>query len=684
MSSTTFILIGCSILTLIVSFIILFKLTNIKSISSPLTITLIISLFLPLSTTYLLPLDIATQSQSESSKLISQLWHINYWCTFLLTWIILPFWQYFLSSGEFTILNRIKSSLFSVLKFLLLLIIIGLLFLIYLIFYHRDILHFEYLKSLIISTSHIYSLTMAIWLMVHGLIHLPKHFFMNSYSNQLQDIYLKLPNAQLRLEDSKFELRDTCNKINLLNQLLNSNNLNNLIHDVNIRDHIIYINNKIPKDFKIDQRFRNNNNTSNNNNNNNQYIIDTIGININQIDNNYCSKLNEDLKWKTWEFEHCQTIFNELVQSAIYLEDIINYINSNDIDIDIDIEWRNFNYKWPKWMFNYYFPLMKFWIFLIFSIIGIIIIESEMLHSTKLSIMSWLINGNDISYILMILFLIIMMLCAMKSLSLVKIFNIYQVEFNSNSDPVSSIFFISYALRLTIPLGYNFLMMLNKDFISNSSFLQFVSANLKLIKLGEFLNDLIPRLVLIPVFLSIFGIWGKLRKILDGYFLFDYILDEMDLNDDYNTNNNNDIIEPLNNNDIESVIGSTNKRDSLIQAGRTITQSCVSNGSIPINDLLPTTTTTITSHYQSRFYSNIISIITFPVWSIINIFKNTGNILNSNNESSLRSYNLTTNNNLNDGIILESRRNSSISSQSGYEYDADNSILNDDYIRTIS
>ncbi|KAG0687120.1 hypothetical protein C6P40_002854 [Pichia californica] len=687
------ILIGCSIVTLFISFFILYKLTNIKLISIPLNLTLIISLFLPLSTTYLLPIDLTIPLNSNTSNIISIIWKLNYWITFFSTWLILPFWQYYLSSGKFKIIDKIKQSFWLLLKYLIILIIISILFLIYVIIYHYNLLNFKFIKSLLITTSHIYSLTMAIWLMANGLIYLPNYFWITSYSKKLNNLYLKLPNFQIQLEDSKFELKDICNKIISLNKLINLNP-NILINwdDISIRDNILNLFNKIPNDFKIE----------NNINNNYQFLLDNIDLPINEINNNYLSKLNEDLKWKIWDYQHSKSIFENKIYEIVYFEDIINYINNNSTDNNnnnnlLEIEWRNFKIRWPKFIFIYFIPISSKILSILLYLIGLIIIESEILHGTKFSILSLLINNlNFLNCLKMIQILILMMSYSIISLSMIKLFNIYKIEFNSNSDPVSSIFFISYSLRLTIPINYNFLMLLNKNLTENSEFLKFVNDNLELIKIGEFLNDIIPRLILIPLLMSFFGIWGKLRRFLDGYFLFDYILDEMDFNDDENMISNN--------RDIESIIGSTNKTAALLREGKSISQRYIMNGSIQLNDSI-NTSSLLQLQNNSKFNLinlllpfKIIGLIGINISNkIINLFNNNNHNNNDNNyntfdldnSNGLRSYNLNSN------IVLESRRNSDISEQSGLsgvsgisresgtEYDVDNRVLGDEYIRNI-
>ncbi|GAV30239.1 hypothetical protein PMKS-003749 [Pichia membranifaciens] len=566
--------------------------------------------------------------------------------------------------------------------------------------YHRAALDLKYLKSLLITTSHIYSLTTAIWLMAHGLNHLPKAFWLTSYSKKLHLDYIKLPELRIHLEDSKFELRDVCNKINSLHEILDLNPSLNTELDVSLRDHILYLHAKIPEEFKFDRNLRSSNN-------NYQFLMDSIGVSTNEINDVFLSKLNEDLKRRVWDYEHSKSIFEHKVLDIVYLEDVINYLNNSSFNTSFDnantgleIEWRSHKICWPRWTFVYIWPLLYKLVAVGFALIGLIIIESEMMHGTRLSVMGWIIqNTSTLSCFKMVFILIIMMSCALLSLGMVKLFNIYKVEFNSNSDPVSSVYFISYALRLTIPLGYNFLTLLDTSVTSNSAFLKFVSGNLKLISFGEFLNDIIPRLILVPVLMSFFGVWGKLRRWLDGYFLFDYLLDEMYFPDDI-TERSTDL---RSNNDLESAVGSTNKTAALLQEGRTISQRYVSNGNLQLNDSLPRVSPLPSSMSNSHLSRNALGIVTFPFRLVKAGAESVGGLFgrlfgrgmdiegSDSNIDGLRAYNIPSAS----GFVLESRRNSQASEQSrlsgvsglsgesGTEYDADNRVLGDEYISSI-
>lgn len=604
---TTIALIAVS-LTALISVYVLHKLTNLRFISPILGICLTLSFILPLSTTYLLPID-AYFSGKENLDII---WRINYWITYLLTWLILPFWQYYLQCGEFNVLNKIKSSLISIFKYLLLLLLLASLLLIYMILTYKANFTFTFFKSLLISTSHIYSLTLSIWLMIHGLIFSIKYFWnKNSYIDKLNNNYLLLPILQDRLSDCKFELNELCNLIKSLNQIAELNNL-----DIELRDQIIHMFNKIPLEFL--------------NNNTNSNLRDILqNIKINEISLNYLSKIHSNFKYNYWNYLHSKSKFDAIIKKSIYYEDIINYLSEENL---LEFEWRTNNLIYPKFIFIYLLPFFNKLLSLFLIIFSIIIIESETFHSTFLSIIPYILTNKSVLSLFIILTILVIL--SLISLSQIKLFDIYNVEFNSNSDPISTIFFISYSLRIIIPLCYNFTVISNINKIT--SFGLFFEENLKLIPIGYLLNDIIPRLVIIPLLLSSFGIWGKLKKWLDGYFYVDWL--EFD-EDEYNNggdNNGSDNIGSENNN-------------NRVNAGREIVKRY--SNSLPLNDI-----------WNENGNESYIS-------KIFNKLKEIPSFRNRNN--SFQGFTLS------GGIMLDNRSTeSAFSGETNVTYDEDNRIIN--------
>ncbi|KGK38366.1 hypothetical protein JL09_g2543 [Pichia kudriavzevii] len=444
------IIVICSIVTLCVSYAILRSLTDTSRLSVPLSITLIVSLFLPLSVTFLIPIDI--------NHSIPILWRANYWTTFMLTWFILPFWQYYLTSGEFNTVLRVKSSLLQLCKFLGLLIILSIVGLFWLII--RGMFQLSYISATIVTASHCYSLLMVVWLMMHGLIHIPKRFFTWSYPGKLELLYRKVNTLETERNDALFEYKEICGYINGLE----------VGNDVERRDAVLKLKSKVPPEF--------------------EHIRDvTFHEELTLV------KAHELIKKAEWNYLHNDTVFRDTLADIQYYEKAV---------MDEGI------------FYKYIMPSFNSILFVLFTVIAFIVLESEIMHGTRFSILGWIIYGQYTA-IIMSFVLVLMMICSLKTLSLIKLFDIYRVEFNGKSDPVSTIFFISYACRLTIPLGYNFMIMLNEKVVGDSSFLAFVNGNLKLIPIGVILNDIIPRLSIVPVLLSIFGIWGKLKRWMDGW-----------------------------------------------------------------------------------------------------------------------------------------------------------------------
>ena len=179
-----------------------------------LVIPFTLAVFIPLSITFLLPIDYVAHNSPLSiiwfdlpDKVILYLWKFNYWTTFLLTWLILPLLQEFFRSGHFNKLSRFKDAVKRNIKFQLIILGVSTAGLIYLIL--EVGLSLSHLKLMIIAISHIYSLVLALWLMAHGLISIPRNKWISG--NLLQDLnhhYLKVPKLVDNLEDIKITFKE--------------------------------------------------------------------------------------------------------------------------------------------------------------------------------------------------------------------------------------------------------------------------------------------------------------------------------------------------------------------------------------------------------------------------------------------------------------------------------------------
>jgi len=507
--------------TLIGSYLLVGRYINYREQPKYLNAVLIISLSLPLSLIFLLPIDLlSTFSDQHSIEVfkgslfyldrhtINALWRINYWLTFFLTWVLLPLLQYWFDSGYYKLKDRFNESMKNLLRFQLLMLSCCAIGFAYIVFYHRSWLNATFLNGLIITVSHIYSLILALWLMAHGLIQLPREIWENAgdYNAVLYNLYERVPYLNEKMEDSKFELQDISAKIL---------GIGSLDVPLDYRDWCIQLEKDIPFEFRPEnQRYA--------------YSLDTDEpITARNINRSMLHDLTFRLQRAKWSFKHNSVAFKQVICKITTLDTTIGHENEQ-MSSSTSIQGTTL------------FVSTKMWSVML-AVLAVIIVESELFHGLKISIINIVVrkvtnSPEDTSLVAVLAscvpFLTFMVFSALASLFKIKIFDIYHVISDQGSDPVSTTFFISYACRLTIPLSYNFLMLLDTDFARASSFQEFLGNSIKLISLGNFLNDILPRLIVIPICLSLFHVWDKIKTKMKGNLLFDYLFDEFDFYED--------------------------------------------------------------------------------------------------------------------------------------------------------
>lgn len=461
--------------------------------------SVVLAILIPISTVFLLPIDLLSSNESEKSnffyvdsRIILNLWRFDYWTAFILMWSFLPFLQEYYRSGSFTTRNKINDSIRANLKFQLVVGSIGIVGLVY--FFVKFGFKFSIFKSLLIALSHTYSLVLSLWLMSHGLVNIPRRRFHNSLnlSKQLEVLYLNLPKKHDDMNDSLYNLKDICSVINNIVNLIDNDSAqaNEFIY----RDEILYLKSLVPLNLKLTNHIRS-----------------VEFSNLNQINLKILTNLHSTFKRDFTTYQSNKFEFEKSKQKILELEKLVEPESSNND--------RDFGFIVKK----YCVPVLNFLFALFLSVLSFIIIESEILHSTKYSIINFLLINNKISstskLVISIVFLCYMAFSALISLTRIKIFKIYHL-FLKNSDPVSVVFFTMYANRLTIPLSYNFITLLQQNKL-NSNFNKLLGNSINLSLLGEAFNEFLPRLILIPILLTFFNVFDKIKskfQLNDYYF----------------------------------------------------------------------------------------------------------------------------------------------------------------------
>ncbi|KAK8627012.1 hypothetical protein V6N13_134641 [Hibiscus sabdariffa] len=157
--------------------------------------------FCSFSIIILVPADIWTTIFGQYSNGISFFWSLTYWSTFLLTWVVAPTIQGYEDAGDFTVVERLKTSLHENLVFYLCVSSVGLVGLILFVIFSKnwsgDILGFA------MACSNTFGLVTGAFLLGFGLSEIPKGIWKNvdwTYrhkvlSHKVAKMAVKLDNA---------------------------------------------------------------------------------------------------------------------------------------------------------------------------------------------------------------------------------------------------------------------------------------------------------------------------------------------------------------------------------------------------------------------------------------------------------------------------------------------------------
>lgn len=452
------------------------------------------------------------------------MWKSNYWTTFLLTWVLLPVLQDYYRSGHFKRLRKLQSLLRANVKYqavVLLVLVAGAIYLIL-----EVGLTFGHLKSMIIAISHIYALILALWLMAHGLIAIPRNRWLDG--NLIQSVnhhYLKVPKLVDTVEDTRIAFKEDVLQVLILEKNFTLPASENFVH----RDWILSLAKQIPDDIREQVS--------------SLYVYDeSRSVSREQLTESYMTLLTGTFQNNLYKLLAYSSEYDTLLGAISRLEALLAAKSAENPDERKLIMTRLGGPMPPR--ADYYFQCyVRPWSARAFSVLLFaalfVIIQSEFFHSTKASLMNTLIYKTGIhrhnltQAVFSSVVFSYMMFCSLNSLTRLRVFNMFHLV-PHNSDPVSASFYASYIARLTIPLSYNFITL----FTSRASiFEEWYGKSIHLTGLFNLMNNWIPRLLLIPVVLTTFNVYDKLKKRLgfsSDFYWADFDDEEEDLENNQN------------------------------------------------------------------------------------------------------------------------------------------------------
>lgn len=421
--------------------------------------------FCSLSIIILVPADIWTTVIGHYNGVISFFWSWSYWSTFLLTWAVVPLIQGYEDAGDFTVTERLKTSIHVNLVFYLIVGSIGLIGLIVLITMRKDwsggVLGYA------MASSNTFGLVTGAFLLGFGLSEIPRSLWKNAdWTFKLKLLTHKIAKMAVKLDDAHK---------NFSNAIVVAQATSNQMSKRDpLRPYMDVIDKMLAQMFKEDPSFK------------------PQGGRLGENDMDYdaddksMATLRRQLRVAYEEYYRYKSEYMKYVLEALELEDTIKnselreatgwkYVSSlrgsrsgqiGSILDTIELLWRCIMRKQLQRLLAIILGCMS---------VAILLAEATLLPSVDLSLFSILIKsvGRQELFVQVFAFLPLAYMCVCTYYSLFKIgmLTFYSLTPRQTSS-VSLLMICSMVARYAPPISYNFLNLIRLDGNSKTIFEQ--------------------------------------------------------------------------------------------------------------------------------------------------------------------------------------------------------------------
>lgn len=480
-----------------------------------------LAIALPASIVVLLPIDLASSAGTDtdgargiwlSDTVVYKSWRIVYWLTFALTWAILPLLGEYCDSGYREPKARVQYALRSNGRYWAIMLGCGILGSVYLIWYNG--FELDTFKSLAMALAYTWGLILGIYLMGHGLVAFPRSLFRYaSISGRLKKIQGHAPKVHEKLVEALEKLDQYEQQVVQLKQRKNST----------AREFQEWIDELAEKGSLPESRVG-------------SVARSTAATVPPVITERYLADLTRKLKRARHAKNRFENEWDTIVRKAIRTQAIL------DSKASQRLEFTNSVYPSPQhWhsRFTVLTPYIRYllhvhvvpaltyftWVVTILASISIVwsecVREIQEIGGHKLSIIGWTVvhrqssSRSQIGFggqIIAAAWLCYMCICAFYSLTEVKIWG-NRALVRRNTYQESATWYGLQVAKLTVPLSYNFLTMTDKPIWNETMFHKFLGRLIDLSPLGKNFSAFFPIFILVPVFATAFGLYGKIRNI---------------------------------------------------------------------------------------------------------------------------------------------------------------------------
>ena len=361
-----------------------------------------------------------------------------------------------------------------------------------------------------VRLAYCWGLVMAIYLMGHGLVAVPRRLFRNANNaERLKRIQSRAPKVNDRLTDATIELEELEAQLTQLRKRKNAVS----------RDHEEWIEDISDVSDMPDSR-----------------LPSTVSHGSPPplpavITDRYLAELTRKLmraRHKRVRFIHA---WDRLIQEAVDVQAIIDASASKRLDFGkaspVSSWFERLSILTPYTRYLLYskiVPAVRVSHAAIFSLASVCIVWSELVKyvAPKLSIISLTILSYNrqgkaqigfVGQVIAALWLFYMSMAALASFDDVKIWG-NRALVRRNTYGESATWYSGQIAKLTVPLAYNFLTFFPREVHRETTFYHFLGRLINLTPLGAGFDYFFPILILVPVCATLFNLYGRARNIL--------------------------------------------------------------------------------------------------------------------------------------------------------------------------
>ncbi|KAK4200485.1 LMBR1-like membrane protein-domain-containing protein [Triangularia verruculosa] len=481
------------------------------------------ALSLPASIGLLVPIDLASPLDSpETPKGIwlptSALrvgWRITYWLTFALTWFILPILAEYSDSGFREPKAKVLDSLRANAQYYAVVFGSGLIGFIYVLWSYGSF--DSSLKGTIMALAYCWGLVLAIYLMGHGLVSIPRRLFRSAdISGRLRRLQCHAPRIYEKMEDAEMELEDLELQVGELGRRKGGSA--ELFRDW-IEELVDMISLEAMQPSNARRAVRGTGNERNL---------------PNVITEKWLAELTRDLVRARHARERYSSEWNRLLEDVVRTRAILDSAGSKKLDFGKTAPgstnvWERFSLFNPytRHLFHYHVaPYLRMFFGGLLGLASVCIVWSELVKDLfpSLSVIRYTVIHHDplgesggqvglAGQAIAAFWLLYMCAAALISITEVKVWR-GRALVKRNTAPESAFWYASQVARLSVPLSYNFMTFLGSGLYKDTVFYGFLGKLIDLTPLGEWFNYLFPAFILLPVFATLFGLYGKVQNMV--------------------------------------------------------------------------------------------------------------------------------------------------------------------------